>query len=265
MGSFFTGRTRMTCASSCIKACSLVLVLLAFQIFFNWIYMAVGYSDSFYDYYFEGLWGALPVFVTGIIGLSTACGDTPCKRITLLVTSFITAPVLCGTWVPLVTSLELSKERNYYYDYYYTICLSNRYGDNNHGYSYDCGGLEVYSVIQISLTVIAFITDIVLIIVALKHHQCCGPNCCSSCGSTPSVPMTVPGTVHMPPPPPGTMVYMVPQGYAPPPNYGVPVQAGHAHPQQVMAPAYFNQGMSVQGGQYQAQAPGKEPPSYQAQ
>lgn len=71
--------------------------------------------------------------------------------------------------------------------------------------------------------------------------------------------MTVPGNGYTAAP--GSVVYMVPQGYALPPNYGVPVQAGQGYPQQVMAQAHYNQGMVGDGGQHHL--PGGEPPSYQ--
>merc|ERR1739838_377445 len=96
----------MTCASSSVKACSLVLLFLSFFIFFNWIYLSFGYQDNVY----EGLWGAAPLLVTGIIGLSTACGDTPCKRILLLVSSVLTIPCLCGLFVPLAWYSEYSTD-----------------------------------------------------------------------------------------------------------------------------------------------------------
>ena len=76
------------------------------------------------------------------------------------------------------------------------------------------------------------------------------------------VPMTVPATGYSPVQVPAGMVYMVPQGYAPPPNYGVPMHAGQVLPQQVAAPpGHFNNGMVGDVGQYQA--PGQAPPSYQ--
>lgn len=153
-------------------------------------------------------------------GLSTACGDTPCKRILLLVSSILTIPVLFGLFAPLAQSLVYSQDTYYYYTnlYYNTNCLTTGYnGDeytldnclrkyascsesgsyycesefknclasyNYYSNYYDCGGLEMYSVIQILLTVIALLTDFVLIIVTAKHHcKCCGPKCCA-CGES---------------------------------------------------------------------------------
>ena len=67
-------------------------------------------------------------FVKNISGLSTACGDTPCKRIGLLVTSVLTIPFLIGFYVPVGMSLEFSLEEVYGY---YSECLtSSGYNSN---------------------------------------------------------------------------------------------------------------------------------------
>merc|ERR1719341_2859223 len=120
-------------------------------------------------------------------------------------------------------------------------------------YGYDCGGLEMYSVMQLLLASLAFLTDIILIVVASKHHKCCATSCCSSCESNPApVPMTVPATGYTPVQVPAGTVYMLPQGYAPSPNYGVPMHAGQVKPSQVAAPVgHFNNGMVGDAGQYQ--------------
>ena len=64
-------------------------------------------------------------------GLSTACGDTPCKKILLLVSSFITLPLLCGNFIPLAMQLVFSKDDYYgYYNSYSPECLTNGYNGN---------------------------------------------------------------------------------------------------------------------------------------
>eukprot|EP00091_Calanus_sinicus_P005511 TRINITY_DN15954_c0_g1_i1.p1 TRINITY_DN15954_c0_g1~~TRINITY_DN15954_c0_g1_i1.p1 ORF type:complete len:148 (-),score=16.43 TRINITY_DN15954_c0_g1_i1:20-463(-) len=138
---------------------------------------------------------------------------------------------------------------SYYCASSFESCI-NRYSS----YEYDCGGLEIYSVMQLLLASLAFLTDIILIVVASKHHKCCATSCCTSCESTPvSVPMTVPATGYTPVQVPAGMVYMVPQGYAPPPNYGVPMHAGQVQPQMVATPAgHFNNAMVGDAGQHQA-------------
>ena len=74
--------------------------------------------------------------------------------------------------------------------------------------------------------------------------------------------MTVPATGYSPVKVPVGMVDMVPQGYALPPNYGVPMYAGNVLPQQEATPSgHFNTGMVGDAGQYQV--PGQAPPSYQ--
>jgi len=271
----------MTCAPSSIKSFSLVLVVFAFLIFFNWVYLAAYNEDILEWSYFEGLWGAAPLLVTGIVGLSTACRDTPCRRILLLVTSCLTLPSLCGLLVPIAFQFSDSYDSYFWnsgefcsptgYIDYYTLdhCLSDYinckeaehyycssqfescifYG-NNHDYLPNCDALEVYSVTQMCLTVLAILTDLLILILTAKHH-------CSCCGATQS------GTVHAAghtTAPPGSVVYMVPQGYSMPPNAGLlayPAQGQHQlvhapQPQQVVMPGAgaLHQAMEDQPPEY---------------
>ena len=129
-------------------------------------------------------------------------------------TSVLTIPFLIGFYVPVGLALEFSLEGGY--NYYYSECLSSGYNGNTYtlesclssymycmqsgykyscassfqscirgsSYGYDCGGLEMYSVMQFLLASLAFLTDIILIVVASKHHKCCGTSCCTSCESS---------------------------------------------------------------------------------
>merc|ERR1719369_1898314 len=269
----------MTCASSSIKSFSLVLVVFAFLIFFNWVYLAANNEGEEWSY-FEGLWGAAPLLVTGIVGLSTACKDTPCRRILLLVTSSLTLPSLCGLLAPICVlfsdsydyylySSEFCSPPGYINNYTLDRCLSDYnnckeaeyyycssqfqscifYGNNNN-YLPICDALEFYSVTQMCLTVLAILTDLLILILTAKHH-------CSCCGATQS------GTVHAAghtTAPPGSVVYMVPQGYSMPPNTGLlayPAQGQHQlvhapQPQQVVMPGAgaLHQAMEDQPPEY---------------
>merc|ERR1719481_257224 len=226
----------MTCASSSIKSLSLVLVVFAFLLFFNWVYLAATVDTDVDEWsYFEGLWGAAPLLVTGIVGLTTACRDTPCRRILLLVTSSLTLPSLCGLLAPISLFLEDSYD-SYYRDrgeyciptgyissntlwnclsdyikceedgYHYSCSSSFQRCINRHNYGDypNCDALEVYSVTQMCLTVLAILTDLLILILTAKHH-------CSCCGATQSGTVHAAGTTTAPPP--GSVVYMVPQGY----------------------------------------------------
>merc|ERR1711915_92532 len=139
---------------------------------------------------------------------------------------FINFPVLIGVFIPLGYYFECSYERHYYSYYYswhecltnqhsyndisyclsrYLICMQNSWtssyscysqfqsciGDQGYSeYRYDCGGSEMYSVIQMFLNSLAMIFNLVLLISIAKHHNICGPNCCN-CGGK-----TAPGVVH---------------------------------------------------------------------
>merc|ERR1719481_2369310 len=94
--------------SSSIKSLSLSLVFFSFLFFFEWLYLAATTQLTDEWPYFEGLWGAAPLLVTGIVGLTTACGDTPCRRILLLVTSILTLPILGGLIILLLGYLFAS-------------------------------------------------------------------------------------------------------------------------------------------------------------
>jgi len=274
----------MSCASSSIKASSFALVLLSLLVFFNWMYLSLGYEeeDGFYAYneynVGEGLWGAAPLLLTGIIGLTTACGDTKCKRILLLITSILTIPCIIGLIVSASLTFEWSSEREWYTYYYsygsclynyqlsdyeledclstWKICSDNSYSsywcnDNfkhciyysNNAYTHDCGGPQLYSATQLFIAALALITDIVLIVATSKHHKCCGETycvCCESNSAPTSVPVVVPATGTTSP----GVVYVVPQGYVPTHNnYAGHMQPGQGYPQQVIAPPAYNQGV----------------------
>jgi len=270
--------------SGSIKSFSLVLVIFAFLIFFNWLYLATTVDSDVDEWsYFEGLWGAAPLLVTGIVGLTTACRDTPCRRILLIVTSSITLPSLGGLLVCIGNLFSESYDSYYQYRFdhctptgyiaRYTLedCLSDYINCKENGYVYDCSSsfqrcifsdnnyyfydlncdaLEVYSVTQMCLTVLAILTDFLILILTAKHH-------CSCCGATQS------GTVHAPgntTAPPGSVVYMVPQGYTMPPNTGVlgyPAQGQH---QLVHAQQPYQVDMSGAGASHQAMR--NQPPEY---
>jgi len=253
----------MTCASSSVKACSLVLLVFSFLMFFNWTYLVIGYEEAFNfqsGFFFEGIWGPLFLLITGALGISLSCGDTPCKRIFLLVCCFINFPILIGVFLPLAVYYVWSEDRHYYYSY--TDCLTNQHSYNDisyclsdylscmqdswtssyscssqfqscigyqnyYGYRYDCGGSEMYSVIQMFLNSLAMIFNLVLLISIGKHHNICGPNCCNCDGTT----VEASGVVHTQSP---GMV-------------------------QVQVPAHMAQPHAMQG---QQQIPGFAPPAY---
>merc|ERR1719481_91702 len=115
----------MTNVSSSIKSLSLSLVFFSFLFFFEWLYLAATTQLTDEWPYFEGLWGAAPLLVTGIVGLTTACGDTPCKRILLLVTSTLTLPLLCGLLYPISALFIDAMDGSYFY--YYSNCRATGY------------------------------------------------------------------------------------------------------------------------------------------
>ena len=98
------------------------------------------------------------------------------------------------------------------------------------------------------LVLVAVLTDLLLVVLTAKHH-CCGA--------------TQPGTVYAAGnsiAPPGSVVYVVPQGYTMPHTTGVlgyPTQEQH---QLVPGPQPQHVIMPVAGGQHQAT--GIQPPEY---
>ena len=138
-------------------------------------------------------------------GLSTACGDNPCKRISLIICGSLTVPVICSLYIPLAFYFEdidyshcFGTDYNYNRISYcledYVRCIANSHSSYycksefenclRRGYNYykvDCGSIEMYAVIQMMINTLALITNVLLLFFAAKHHNCCGPNCCD-CG-----------------------------------------------------------------------------------
>merc|ERR1712010_441169 len=108
---------KMTCVSSAVKCFSMLLIALAviFLINFAIISLYDGVWPRCYhinwgiSYYYtinvwEGLWIPVPSFVTGIIGMTTACGPNKCKKWSLLVLAILTTLFNLCAFSPLVIS-----------------------------------------------------------------------------------------------------------------------------------------------------------------
>merc|ERR1719430_2397602 len=108
----------MTCVSSAVKCFSMLLIALAviFLINFAIISLYDGVEPRCYhinwgiSYYYtinvwEGLWIPVPSFVTGIVGMTTACGPNQCKKWALLVLAILTTLFNLSAFSPLVISL----------------------------------------------------------------------------------------------------------------------------------------------------------------
>merc|ERR1712210_261152 len=54
--------------------------------------------------FWEGIWMPIPSFVTGIIGMTTACGPSQCKKWALLVFAILTTLFNLTAFAPLVVS-----------------------------------------------------------------------------------------------------------------------------------------------------------------
>ena len=188
-------------------------------------------------------------------------------------TSILTLPILGGLYIPLVGYFTTAYDPDQgCQDSHiwnldsclrsYTSCIewgsssyscSSQFRDcigywSGYGYDFDCEAMELYSVSQMFLVLVAMLTDLLLVILTAKHH-CCGA--------------TQPGTVYAAGnsiAPPGSVVYVVPQGYTMPHNTGVvgyPTQGQH---QLVSGPQPQHVIMPVAGGQHQAS--GIQPPEY---
>lgn len=206
----------MSCVSSCLKACSFAVFILGILIYFNWSYLFLGYSGrNFYEftenifYFYEGLWGSAPLILTGFIGISTAFCSNRCIRISLILFSLLTIPCLCSLYIFLVTHFEKTVDNHNCFDLGYngdsvtmSFCLTSYIecfpqisrnckaefekclhstSDYDH---FDCGGLRVYSVIQMMVVSLALVTDIFLVIFAVLHHKGLDSRCCNLTGST---------------------------------------------------------------------------------
>lgn len=205
----------MTCKSSAIKALSCLLIVFSVIIFFNWVYVFLsdGFVDLYYyedpGYYFEGLY-VWPMLVTGIVGLTTACGDTACKRIALLIIGSLAALPTIGIFAPLVIYYDDDGRSVYICDgYQYDGCYQNCH------YEYLRSGMFYYSVSQMFIVVLALVTEICLVIITALHHCGVGNECCGNCDTSaqpgvinPGSPAAVPVMIQ-----PGTnqLVYLVPQ------------------------------------------------------
>jgi len=119
----------MTCISSAVKCLSVLLVALSviFLINFAIISLLSDVEPSCYyhgDYWsesryainvWEGLWIPIPSFVTGIVGLTTACGPSQCKKIFLLILSILTTLFNLSAFAPLIVSfLDVVLDDRYY-------------------------------------------------------------------------------------------------------------------------------------------------------
>merc|ERR1712037_846365 len=109
---------KMTCVSSAVKCFSVLLVALAVIFLINFaiisIYDGVEPRCYGYDYWgnsyrytinlWEGLWIPIPSCVTGILGMTTACGPNQCKKWALLVFAILTTLFNLSAFSPLVVS-----------------------------------------------------------------------------------------------------------------------------------------------------------------
>jgi len=108
----------MTCISSAVKSLSVLLVALSVIFLINFAiisFLSGVYPYCYYDngYWseargtinvWEGLWIPIPSFVTGIVGLTTACGPSQCKKIFLLILSILATLFNLSAFTPLVLS-----------------------------------------------------------------------------------------------------------------------------------------------------------------
>merc|ERR1712126_42697 len=121
----------MTCVSSGVKCLSVLLVALSviFLLNFAIISLLTGaeprvscysqeWGSSYHDIYskpgvnfWEGLWIPIPSFVTGIIGLSTACGPNQCKKWALLATAILATLFNLAAFLPLVMTIIIIQDR----------------------------------------------------------------------------------------------------------------------------------------------------------
>jgi len=217
---------------------------------FNWVYCYVNNEETLDYEAFEGVWGSLPLFVTGVIGLSTARGDNPCKRISLIISGGLTIPFICSLYIPLAFYLEdidysHCSGTDYNYNHIshclqdYIRCIASAYPlayceSEFEGclYKVDCAGsIKMYAVIQMMINTLALITNVLLLFFAVKHHNFCGLNCCD-CGYSENVTVQVMG--HSQPPPLMTTTFQgrgnIPQPHHPGAVYYVPQQQQQQSP-----------------------------------
>merc|ERR1712192_258699 len=122
----------MTCVSSAVKCLSVLLLALSVIFLINFVIISlltgveprvICYHQDYDSYYhstysnhgvnfWEGLWIPIPSFVTGIIGLTTACGPSHCKKWALMATGILTTLFNLAAFAPLiVSSLNLRDRR----------------------------------------------------------------------------------------------------------------------------------------------------------
>merc|ERR1712037_929638 len=109
---------KMICVSSAVKCFSMLLIALAAIFLINFAIISLydgveprcyhinswGISYSYTINVWEGLWIPVPSFVTGIIGMTTACGPNKCKKWSLLVLAILTTLFNLCAFSPLVIS-----------------------------------------------------------------------------------------------------------------------------------------------------------------
>merc|ERR1712112_156884 len=220
----------MTFVSSCVKGCSLTLLLLSFIILYNYVATAISAHNIFG---LEGVWGSLPLFLTGSTGLSTACCGRNSKfvKITLVVLAWISLVTTVGMLVPLSIVLD---DLWYYSDCYW-------------GYACDYMGVRLYCITQLFFVIISFFTLIVLLVTGTRFSLCCGPSTCSCLenldtkknANTAPVQMFIPGQ-----PGQGHAIYVIPQQY---PGTLNQQQLGHPQPYMLPQTMYQVQPSSFQG------------------
>jgi len=133
MGKYRSGAAaaNMTCVSSAVKCLSVLLVALSVIFLLNfaiislltgveprvscyWQRSGSSYHNIYYNSgvnFWEGLWIPIPSFVTGIIGLSTACGPNQCKKWALLATAILTTLFNLAAFAPLVMTITILRDR----------------------------------------------------------------------------------------------------------------------------------------------------------
>merc|ERR1712172_3841 len=258
----------MTCVSSAVKCLSVLLLALSVIFFINFVIISLltgveprvrCYHQDYDSYYhstysnhgvnfWEGLWIPIPSFVTGIIGLTTGCGPTKCKKWALMATGILTTIFNLAAFAPLVLSYLVFQRRRCEHDSGY----SSGSGSGGH-YHYD-GPVDesdfdmrvCYLFIQIGLVFVLSSTSLALSILTCPYKP---------------TPKTNPGTVL-----PGVQMVTGAGQHQQPSVYMVQQQPHQQQQQHHQQQQQYHQQQPQHHQQYQQQQyqplPRAQPPSY---